>query len=522
MVLLLAACAVAPEVTPAFVAAQIQVDGQIYQVEVVPGSTVQEAIQSLEISMGALDRVEPPSYTVLTAGTEIKITRVWEEFEVEQVVIPYEQQLQPSEFLTSGEQQPLQLGENGLQEITYRRLVEDGVEISKNPIKTVIVKEPVAQIMLVGVQTSYSPLNIPGRLIYLSEGNAWMLEGTTANRIPVVSTGDLDGRVFRLSEDGTWLLFTRRDEDEDIINTLWATEIGNPEMVIDLKVENVIHFADWVPGSLSRVVYSTVEARQAAPGWQANNNLIYRDFSLSGWVSNQEYAIGTNSGGVYGCWGVDYFYAPNDARLGYVGPDQVGIYDDRLEENQRSQILEITPLQTRGNWAWVPGAQWSPDGLVIYTVNHAPPPGSVSPEESPNFDLTAIPLVSGEPIPLVSLVGMFAYPLPSPIQIHASGETGYQVAYLQAIFPTQSDTSRYRLRVMDRDGSNQRELFPPAEAPGIEPLNDWGVWSPAELESTGHHVLAILYQGNIWLIDTHSGESWQITGDGSINRMDWQ
>jgi hypothetical protein len=117
---------------------------------------------------------------------------------------------------------------------------------------------------------------------------------------------------------------------------------------------------------------------------------------------------------------------------------------------------------------------------------------------------------------------MFAYPRPSPIQAQTTGESAYQVAYLQAIFPEQSDTSRYRLMVMDRDGSNRRELFPPAEAQGIDPQRDWGVWSPQVVDGSQGHALAVLYQGNIWLVDSVSGETWQITGDGRINRVDWR
>jgi hypothetical protein len=34
--------------------------------------------------------------------------------------------------------------------------------------------------------------------------------------------------------------------------------------------------------------------------------------------------------------------------------------------------------------------------------------------------------------------------------------------------------------------------------------------------------LAVLYEGNIWLVDSLTGESWQITGDGRINRLAWK
>lgn len=90
----------------------------------------------------------------------------------------------------------------------------------------------------------------------------------------IVPTGDLDGRIFRLSRDGNWLLFSRTEEDEDIINSLWAVEISSyGNTLVELDTENVIHFADWVPGTEQEFAYSSVEPRISAPGWQANNDL---------------------------------------------------------------------------------------------------------------------------------------------------------------------------------------------------------------------------------------------------------
>jgi len=516
---LLGACTATP--TPeAVIDVRLLVDGQELLLRLPPGSTVQEALDGAGVVLGSLDRVDPVAYTVLADQTLITVIRVREEFEVEQVVIPFEQQNQPSEFLTEGEQQPLQLGENGLQEITYRRVFENDIEVSKNPIKVVVVKEPTPQIMLVGVQSVFTPLDLPGRLVYLSDGNAWMLEGNTANRIPVVTTGDLDGRIFQLSGNGEWLLFTRSNESDEIINTLWAININDPAIEIDVDVENIIHFADWVPGTEQQVAFSTVEARQASPGWQANNDLRWRDFSVNGWTSSIETILDTNSGGIYGWWGVDFKYGLGPFDIAYTGPDQVGLINQDVITP--TILLNVTPLQTRGDWAWVPGVNWGPDGQVIYTVDHAPPSGAESSEESPNFDIVAIPLVIGEPQRLVRDVGMFAYPLPSPIFIKPSGERSHQVAYLQAIFPTQSETSRYRLAVVDRDGSNRTEIFPPSEAAGLDPQKYWGAWSPDPLVGMPNLVLAVLYQGNIWLVDSVAGESWQITGDGRINRLAWK
>ena len=125
-------------------------------------------------------------------------------------------------------------------------------------------------------------------------------------------------------------------------------------------------------------------------------------------------------------------------------------------------------------------------------------------------------------MPLVTQAGMFAYPLVSPEQTVVSSESAVQTASLQAILPTQSETSRYQLAVMDRDGSNRRVIFPLEGAPGMEPQDGWGVWSPGPLEDTGSYALAVVYQDNLWLVDLSAGVARQVTGDGLVSRVDWK
>jgi hypothetical protein len=122
---------------------------------------------------------------------------------------------------------------------------------------------------------------------------------------------------------------------------------------------------------------------------------------------------------------------------------------------------------------------------------------------------------------MIPQTGMFAYPVFSPPQTLKSGETGIQIAFLQAILPSQSETSRYRLVVMDRDGSNQISLFPQEGEPGLEPQQV--AWSPTPLPGKDHHWIAAIYQGNLWLVDTRGEETpQQITGDGLVSRIDWK
>jgi hypothetical protein len=476
---------------------------------------VQQALQQAGITLGNLDRVEPPSYTLLSDGASVRVVRVREEFVVEEEVIPFERQVLQSESLPEDQRILVQNGVNGQREITYRLLYEDGIEVSKVAVKAVIVKEPIPEIIMVGIRAPFMPVTIPGRLVYLLGGNAWLMETSTAKRRPLISTGDLDGRIFSLSSDGDWLLYTRRSKQEDEINTLWVADLKqDPPKEYDLGVSNVVHFADWVPGSNSKVVFSTVEPRSAPPGWQANNDLNALSFSPSGWVSNwrTKPVLEANSGGVYGWWGTNFTWAPDGQVLAFARPDSVGLLN--YKDGVMTPLLEIVPLRTGEDWAWVPPISWGADGQVLYTVSHAPP------EDSQVFDLTAIWLDGGAPIRLYKEVGMFAYPVASPLQAQVSGEQSYQVAFLQASFPRQSDTSPYRLAVIDRDGSNLSLLFPAAGEPGLEPQQV--VWSPAALGDEMGYVIAVLYKGNLWFVSAKNGQAQQVTGDGLVRRIAWK
>ena len=476
------ACAINPQSPPPEnISIQIDVDDQSIPHEVPKGTSVDTALQNAGITLSGSDRVEPSGSMLLVEDSHIRVIRVEEVVETEQEVIPFQVLRQPTEDLPTGQEKLLQSGKNGLKEIVYIRVFENGEEVSFSEVSSRELEAAVDEIILVGVQSSIAPISLPSPLVYISNGNAWIMDQSTANRSLIVSTGDLDGRVLRLSEDGSWLLFTRTEEDEDIINSLWAVEVeSGGTLLIELDTLNVIHFADWFSVSEQKFASSTVEPRLSAPGWQANNDLIIKVFSNNGWTSRVSTLQETNYGGVYGWWGTDYQVAPDRDYVVYSSPDQVGIIT--VEEADKNTLLDIVPYKTQGDWAWMPGIGIGPLGNVIYTVDHAAQDGSSTTEESPLFDLVAIPLLGGGVRTLVDNVGMFAYPLPSPIQAKPTGEASYQVAYLQAVFPEQSSTSNYRVGIMDRDGSNQQLIFPSQDKPGLQPSRGWGAWSPEPMD----------------------------------------
>lgn len=502
-----------PQVTSEAITVSIAADEETTSVNLPAGSTVTQALQASGITIGNLDKVEPPLYTILKNGDTVVLTRIEEKFETEEQIIPFERQVVRNESLPDGETRLVQAGVNGLQELTYRIVFENNEEISRSVVKSVILSEGAPEIVMVGAQSSFAPLPVPGKIAYLAGGNAWIIDTSTANRTPIVTTGDLDGRIFFLSPNGNYLVFTRKSTKpaDQEINTIWAvrTNGGKP---FSTGISNVVHFAAWIPGTNS-IAYSTVEPRSTAPGWQANNDL--HRYSIT--TGARAKILDASSGGVYGWWGITFAFSP-DGRLAYARPDGIGFVD--IDGKYiKAPFIDIIPFNTHSDWAWLPAIAWGADGKTLYFTSHAPPPSLVSEEDSPFFDVNAVSFENDANINIAEQTGMFAYPSSSYLQ-SSSSEKRYEIAYLQAIFPEQSETSRYRVIVMDRDGSNRRTIFPANDAPGLQPQSP--VWAPNPIEGQAGDFIAVVYQGNLWLVDSGNSQAYQVTGDGLVTRIDWK
>ena len=473
-------------------------------------ATVREALAEAGVTLDADDRVEPDLWVQVKSGMTIRVLRVQEEIIVEREVIPYRQQTIKSEGLPTGEQKLLQAGKNGQAEVTFRLQFEDGVEVGRSALRRVVIQEPADQITVVGVEGMVDSVQVPGTIAYLSGANAWLMRVTSGGRHPLNTGGKLDGHVFALSPDGTYLLYTvptQTVEFDGPFNDLYVLNtVVVDEKPFKLGIQSVL-WAGWSPDG-RQVAYST-GVKSGPPGWKAKNDLwIAPLFDSQNRLAKPkpQRLLDAQPAGEYSWWGAQFAWAPDGQKVAYARPDQVGYID--LKTSGAFPLAPFTPLNTHGDWVWVPTPTWSPDSLFIVCMIHNREPGRPD-EESQQFEVWAFDLQKTVRARLTDAVGMWSAPRWSP-----SLGSDSQIAYAEATMPANSYDSPYALKVMDRDGSNKQVIYPLEDQAGLAPPLEFE-WSP-----DGHKIV-LLRRGDLYLYDMVSGQVQQLTGDGQCKQVEW-
>lgn len=504
--------------TPSQFTVTIVVDGEALT-HTTTAVTVAEALEEAQVHLGELDLVEPGEYLALEQGMVITVIRVLEQFVTTESEINYKQRIVRNEALPEGDRRLLQAGQTGVEQAVFRIEYHDGVEVDRRMVKQEVVNPAVDEIVMIGVKGAVTPVSIPGTLAYISGGNGVIMRTSSANRTALVTTGDLDGRVFSLAPDGRRLLYTRSvpytsslTDTLPAFNSLWVvstTQILTASQPISLGVESVL-WADWSPDG-ERIAYSTAKPIPQAPGWEANNDLWLIEWYDDGAFSSEQ-LIDSSSGGIYGWWGAQYAWSPDGQYLAYGRANEIGIID--LATGEQESLLSYSVYHTYSEWVWTPKLTWSPDSLFLAAVVHGPPTGPESAEDSQVFDLWVWAIDSSVSISLADGSGMWAMPAWSPMEKQGP-ERASRVAFLKAREPLESATSTYSLWIMDRDGSEARLYFPPEGEIGLQPQPI--AWSPE-----GNQI-ALVYGGDLYLVNTtNSGvTSRPLTSDANNSNPVW-
>jgi Tol biopolymer transport system component len=532
--------------TPDAINITLIVGGASQSLAVTKDFTVDDVLRQSNVVLGDMDRVNPQGYNRVSEGMTITVVRVTEDTVATQETVPFERQTTLSDSLPAGENRLLQAGVNGIVEITYRIVYEDGKEVSRAEVGRVVIASPKNEVIMVGGQGQLPAVTINGTLAYISGGNVWIMRGNSTSRRFLTMEGGVDGRVFALSQDGKQLLFTHSSSTQTpaataesgsslatptpqatptpggAFNTLWAVlDTTDPNSKpVNLGLSNIL-YADWAPDSPNTIVYSTAEPRPNFPGWQANNDLWQAKIDSKKHVGSYKLLLEPSSGGIYGWFGTLFSYSPDGKTIAWAQPDAAGVLqpastgDDGKtptpDTYQRETLVTFAPRNAY-DFVWVPGLSWSPDSDLVATTTHGLPVGSEAPEDSPVFNVTVFPGKGGYSVDLVEQTGMWAAPQFSPNTAPDGEPLNVMIAYLQAMQPLDPN-SRYQLMVMDRDGSNPRLIFPPEGQPGL--TSQTVTWSPDGKQ------IVLVYQSNLYVVDVQSGISQQVSLGGPTSSPRW-
>ncbi len=477
--------------------------------------TVRALLAEAGVVLDEDDRVTPVEPTFVEDGMTVRVIRVETRAETEQREIPFERQTVRDASIPAGETRLLKPGVAGVEELTYRITAEDGIEVERRLVRQVTLQEPHTELILTGAQAELEPIPITGTVAYIANRNAWAMQTTSPNQRRLTHAGDLDGRVFSLSYDGAYLLFTRvatETGDGAPLNGLWMMDTAAADAEpVRLEAESVL-WAGWEPdcnpdptGSGCRIAYSTGAPAEGNLGWKAENDLwIGRPRARDGRLLGLRSIIDSGSGGAYGWWGAAYAWSPDGSSLAYARAEEVGVV--RAYDGARTLLAQFPSYRTYAPWVWTPTVSWSPEGEFVVATLHGPAPAGEAPEDSPVFDVWALAADGTITAELASEAGMWAAPSYAP--------AGDYILFGRARSPYASQTSGYDLYAMDRDGSDRRLLFPPEDEIGLGyPDIAWG---------PGGERLTVVYQGNLYLIQLPDGEIHQLTAGGGVTTVRWR
>lgn len=144
---------------------EVTADGETQTLRFTEG-TVADALAGAGIDTDEDDIVSAGLDEKLTAGIEIKVSRVEYTEREEQVEIPFETEYIDTSNLKIGTESVYTEGQNGLRTFVYKDKYIDGEYIGTEELSSTVSKEPVNKVIARGtsLQVPYAKLNDPGKV----------------------------------------------------------------------------------------------------------------------------------------------------------------------------------------------------------------------------------------------------------------------------------------------------------------------------------------------------------------------
>lgn len=115
-------------------------------------ASVADLLAAEGITLGPLDRIEPPLDADVRAYTRVRVVRGWETVEELLEQLPFGEAWQPDPALPLGEVREVRAGRNGTVRLVVRRLFEDGQEVESRVVSEQILEPPRDRVLAFGTR----------------------------------------------------------------------------------------------------------------------------------------------------------------------------------------------------------------------------------------------------------------------------------------------------------------------------------------------------------------------------------
>ncbi len=174
------------------------------------GSTVAEALQQLEVTVGSLDRVSPAADTVIADGMTVTVNRVEKKTATETQAIAFKVTNQDDATLAKGARKTTTPGTAGQQTSTFDEVWVDGQLESRTQTGTQVTANPVDQVVAVGTKA-------PAPVVKAAPAPA-----AAATSTPAPSAGNTSGAGINLANAAMWDRIAQCESGGN-----WAINTGN-------------------------------------------------------------------------------------------------------------------------------------------------------------------------------------------------------------------------------------------------------------------------------------------------------
>ncbi len=169
------------------------------------GPTVADALQQLEVTLGAQDRVNPAPETPLTEGLAVTINRVGKKSVSETQAVAFGVTNQDDATLAKGTRKTTTKGVAGEQSVTFDEVWVDGKLESRNQTGASVTKNPVGQVVAVGTRAATpTPTPTPRTTVAAPPPSAGNTSGAGLN----LANAAMWDKIAQCESGGNWHINT--------------------------------------------------------------------------------------------------------------------------------------------------------------------------------------------------------------------------------------------------------------------------------------------------------------------------